>query len=195
MTLSSGQLRKRLDISLSTEWLSVLMWLCSMKWSYSGVRGSQRRRIQFSFSKRMKTASKHHAPPTYSPGVCLHTLQFLVGRDGAVGIATCYGLDGPGIESRWGGEIFRTHKDRPWGPISLLYNGCRAFPGRVKRPGRGVDHPPPSSAEVKERVELYLYFPLGLRGLFWGEIYLLPLPLPSNFWSSISDFRMLSVLL
>jgi hypothetical protein len=31
-----------------------------------------------------------------------------------------------------------------------------SFPG-VKRPGRGVDHPPPSSAKVKERVELYLY--------------------------------------
>jgi len=32
--------------------------------------------------------------------------------------------------------------------------GTRSFPG-VKRLGRGVDHPPPSSAEVKER-ELYL---------------------------------------
>jgi hypothetical protein len=31
----------------------------------------------------------------------------------------------------------------------------------VKRPGRGVDHPPPSSTEVKERVELYLYSPSG----------------------------------
>jgi hypothetical protein len=31
----------------------------------------------------------------------------------------------------------------------------------VKRPGRGVDHPPPSSAEVKERVELHLYTPSG----------------------------------
>jgi len=29
-----------------------------------------------------------------------------------VGIATAYGLDGPGIESRWG-EIFRTSPDRP----------------------------------------------------------------------------------
>jgi hypothetical protein len=27
----------------------------------------------------------------------------------------------------------------------------------VKGPGRGIDHPPSSSAEVKERVELYLY--------------------------------------
>ena len=26
----------------------------------------------------------------------------------------------------------------------------------VKRPGSGVDHPPPSSAEVKERVEIHL---------------------------------------
>jgi hypothetical protein len=50
-----------------------------------------------------------------------------VGRNSAVGIATPYGLDGPGIESRWG-EIFRTRPDRPWGPSSLLYNGYRVFP-------------------------------------------------------------------
>ena len=31
----------------------------------------------------------------------------------------------------------------------------------VKRPGRGVDHPPPSSADVKERIELYLYSTSG----------------------------------
>jgi len=38
--------------------------------------------------------------------------------------------------------------------------GTGSFPG-VKQPGRGVDHPPPSSAEVKERVELYLYSTSG----------------------------------
>jgi len=43
---------------------------------------------------------------------------------------------------------------------SLLYNGYRIFPG-IKRLGRGVEHPPASSAEVKERVELYLYSPSG----------------------------------
>ena len=32
----------------------------------------------------------------------------------------------------------------------------------VKRPGRRVTHPPPSSAEVKARVELYLYSPSEL---------------------------------
>ena len=48
--------------------------------------------------------------------------------------------------------------------------GTGSFPG-VKRPGRGVDHPSPSSAEVKKIVELYLYSPfVGLRGLFWGEL-------------------------
>jgi hypothetical protein len=35
-----------------------------------------------------------------------------------------------------GGEIFRTCPDRPWGPLNLLYNGYRVFPG-VKS-GRGV---------------------------------------------------------
>jgi hypothetical protein len=70
----------------------------------------------------------------------------------AVGIATRYGLDGPRFESRWGGEIFRIRPDHSWGQFSLLCDGYRvSFPG-VKRPGRGVDHPPPSSAEVKERV-------------------------------------------
>jgi len=38
--------------------------------------------------------------------------------------------------------------------------GTGSFPG-VRRPGRGVDHLPPSSAEVKERIELYLYAPSG----------------------------------
>ena len=32
----------------------------------------------------------------------------MMGRDSSVGIATRYGLDGPGIESQWRGEIFRT---------------------------------------------------------------------------------------
>ena len=38
-----------------------------------------------------------------------------------------------------------------------------SFPG-VKRPGRSVDHPPPCSAEVKERVQLYVYSP------FWNFV-------------------------
>jgi hypothetical protein len=68
------------------------------------------------------------------------------GPGSSVGIATGYGLDGPGIESRWG-EIFRTCPDRPWGPPSLLYNEYRVLPGSRKRPGRDTDPSPNSSAE------------------------------------------------
>jgi hypothetical protein len=43
----------------------------------------------------------------------------------------------------------------------------------VERSGRDVDRPILSCTEVKERIKLYLYSLLGLRGLFWGELYLL----------------------
>ena len=51
-----------------------------------------------------------------------------VGRDSSVGIANRYGLDGPGIESRWW-RIFCNRPDRSWGSPSLLYNGYQVFPG------------------------------------------------------------------
>jgi hypothetical protein len=70
------------------------------------------------------------------------------GPGSSVGIATSYGLDRPGTESRWGGEIFRTCPDRPWGPPSLLYNGYRVFPGGKDQPGRDADPSLPSSAVV-----------------------------------------------
>ena len=56
------------------------------------------------------------------------------------------------------GEIFHTCLDLPCGAPSLLYNGYWGFVG-VERLRRGVNHPPPATDEVKERVELYLYSP------------------------------------
>ena len=53
--------------------------------------------------------------------------------------------------------------------------GTRSFP-EVKQLGFGVDHPPPSSAEVKERVELHLNSPSGPSWHVLG--WTLPLPLP-----------------
>ena len=79
----------------------------------------------------------------------LTTIPPCVGRDSSVGIATGYGLDGPGIESRQG-EIFRTSPDRPWGPPNLLYNGYWVFPVGKERPGRDADPLPPSSTVVKK---------------------------------------------
>jgi len=66
-----------------------------------------------------------------------------VGRDGVVGIATRYGLDGPGIESRWGARFFAPFQTGPDAHPASCAVGTGSFPG-VKRPGRGVDHPPPN---------------------------------------------------
>jgi hypothetical protein len=45
-------------------------------------------------------------------------------------------------------------------PPSYIMGTGSLFQG-VKETGRGVNHPPSSRAEVKERVELYLYSPSG----------------------------------
>ena len=69
----------------------------------------------------------------------------MCGPGSSVGIASDYGLDGPGIESRWGRDF--PHLSRPaLGPTSLLYNGYRVFPGGKERPGLDADPSPPSSA-------------------------------------------------
>jgi hypothetical protein len=77
------------------------------------------------------------------------------GPGSVVGIATAYELEIRGSNAG-GGEIFRTCPDRLWGPSSLLY---RVFPGGKVRPVREADPSLPSSAEVKNRVEPYLYSP------------------------------------
>jgi hypothetical protein len=82
-----------------------------------------------------------------------------VGRGSAVGIKTRYGLDGPGIESRWG-EIFCNLPDRPGAHPPYCTMGIGSFRD-IMWPGCGVDHLPPSSAEVKERVDVYFYSPSG----------------------------------
>jgi len=56
----------------------------------------------------------------------------MVGRDIAVRIANCYGLDGPAIESRCG-------------PPNLLNKWYRVSCPGVERPGHGV------GAEAKEK--------------------------------------------
>jgi len=73
----------------------------------------------------------------------LLTLQTTLSRDSSVGVATRYGLGGPGSKSRWRRDFWRP-SITALGPTSLLYNGYRVFPGG-------------KTAEVKGRVELYLY--------------------------------------
>ena len=58
-----------------------------------------------------------------------HRMEPKVLGDSVVGIVTGYGLDSPGIESRWRWDFFRTRPERPCGPPSLLCNGHRGLPG------------------------------------------------------------------
>jgi hypothetical protein len=68
-------------------------------------------------------------------------------RDRSVGIATGYGLDGPGIESRCGRNF--SHTSRPaLGPIQ---SPVQWVPGtRGKAVGAWCWPPSPSSADVKK---------------------------------------------
>jgi hypothetical protein len=63
------------------------------------------------------------------------------------GTATGYGLDGPGIESRWGRNF--PHLSRPArGPTQPPVQWYRVFSGGKERPARDADPSPPSSAMV-----------------------------------------------
>ena len=57
-----------------------------------------------------------------------------------------------------GARFFATVQTGPGFHQASYTTGTGSFPG-VKRPGRDVDHPPTSSAEVKERLELYFSSP------------------------------------
>jgi hypothetical protein len=92
--------------------------------------------------------------------VFLLCLLWKCGPGSSVGIATDYGLEGPGIESRWGVRFSASVQTGSGAHPASCTMGTESFP-KVKS-GRGVTTPhPPSSAVGHERVELYLYSPNG----------------------------------
>jgi len=74
-----------------------------------------------------------------------------VGRDSSVAIKTCYALDGPAMESPGGGGRFSASAQTGPGaqPPASYTMGTGSFPG-VKRPGRGVNHPPHIEVRLKK---------------------------------------------
>ena len=96
----------------------------------------------------------------------------IVGRDSSVCIATRYGLEGLGIES-WFWRDF-SHPSRPaLGPTQLPIQRIAGLPGG-KAAGAWRWPPTPSTAGVKNGVELYIYSPFGFSWPVLGW----PLPLP-----------------
>jgi hypothetical protein len=73
---------------------------------------------------------------TNSPRLCVRlpayqdpiTAEGIVGRDGAVGIATRYGLDGPGIEYRWGMRFSAPVQNGPVGQPTSYTTGAGPLP-------------------------------------------------------------------
>ena len=99
------------------------------------------------------------------------------GPGSVVAIATGYGLEGPGIESRWVRD-FPLLSRPALGPPSLLHNGYRLFLGGKERPGRDADPSTPSSAVVKKESSYTSTPPMGRTActehqcLYKGVLYL-----------------------
>jgi hypothetical protein len=78
-------------------------------------------------------------------------------------------MDSKEIDSQW-------DRDFPHPPTEALCTtyplGAVSFQG-IKRRGRDVDHPPTSSGEIQRTEDVYTCSPSGIRGLSYGEIYLL----------------------
>jgi hypothetical protein len=83
-----------------------------------------------------------------------------MGQDSVFGIATRYGLQGPGTESRWGARFSAPVQTDPGAHPASQTLGTGSFPG-VKAGGLWRWPPTPSMAAVKERVQLYIYSSLG----------------------------------
>ena len=61
-----------------------------------------------------------------------------------------------GVRIPVGGDFFAPVQTGPGAHPASYTMGTVSFPG-VKWPGCGINHPPPFSAKVKERVQLYLW--------------------------------------
>jgi hypothetical protein len=75
-------------------------------------------------------------------------MDIALGPGSSVGIATDYGLDGPGIEFRWG-QDFPPVQTGPGDHPASCTMGTGFFRGQSAA-GGAADHSPPSSAVFKK---------------------------------------------
>ena len=94
----------------------------------------------------------------------------MCGSGSVVSIATGYGLDGPGIESRWEARFSAPVQTGPEAHPASCTMGTGSFTRGKERPMRNADPSPTSSAVGHERVELNLYSPYGPYGLYRASV-------------------------
>jgi len=70
-----------------------------------------------------------------------------------------------------GSKFSAPRPDRTCGPRSFLYKGYRVSFSGVKRPGRGVHHPPHLVPRLKKEYSYASTHPLLLHDLLQGELY------------------------
>jgi len=86
-------------------------------------------------------------------------------RESIVDIATHYGLDSEGSNPGVGARFSAPVQNGPGAHPASYTMVTGSFPG-VKRPKRGVDHPPPLEPWLKKEYSYISTPPLGLRCLF-----------------------------
>jgi hypothetical protein len=117
--------------------------------TYFDVAGH--RKTHGSHKKKMSSGDRGGHFRGLSYKLCLHALNgnisLFSGPGNVVGIGTGYGLDGPGVESRWGRDFL--HLSRPaLGPTQPPVQCVPRFFRGKERPERDADPSPPSSAVV-----------------------------------------------
>jgi hypothetical protein len=137
-------------------------------------------KIQVNYGhKRQKTRySKHITTYMYTRCWKFCIVYILMGAGIAQSEWLATGWTVRGSNPSRGARFFAHVQTGPGAHPASCTMGTGSFPG-VKRPGRGADHPPPSSAEVKKEHSYTSIPPLGLR-VCYGV--LLPSPfLPFTF--------------
>ena len=134
-----------------------------MSWSYTNTRVIQNnwqvvretmntKRNECTFLSNALRFPKHHW--------FLEGPQALHGPDSSVVIATGYGLDGPGIESRWGRDFPHLFR-RVLVPTQPPVQWVPCFSRGKNQPGRDADPSPPSSAVVMKGYSYTSTPPMG----------------------------------
>ena len=114
-------------------------------------------------------------------------ITFAGGPSSPVGIATGYGLDDPGIESRW--ERYFPHLSRPaLGPTQPPVQWVPGLSRGLRAAGSWVWPFTIFYCRGHERVELYLYSPYGPYGLYRASVPVQGWPLPLPYLISVEGW-------